>query len=154
MTVHTGINEAHRAKVVKVFSQLLADSYLLYLKTQNYHWNVKGPNFKSLHALFEEQYQDLQEAVDEIAERIRGLGHAAPGSFAEFAQLSSLTEASKGIDATQMIKELLADHEAMAQYAHKLLAVTSEANDAVSESLLNDRLAVHEKTAWMLRSSL
>lgn len=145
---------AATVKSVDQLKQLLADTYTLYLKTQNYHWNVSGPAFYSLHALFEQQYTDLAAAVDEIAERIRALGERAPGSFAEFSSLASLKEAKGKVDAAGMVKDLHADQQAMAKRLKKMLSVAEKEGDTTTADLLTGRLAVHEKNAWMLGSSL
>src|SRR5437899_320158 len=129
MSIHTGRSHEQRAEVAKGLNHFLANNYLLYLKTQNYHWNVESHHFKALHMMFEEQYQELQEAVDEIAERIRALGHRSPGSFAEFVQLSTLHEAAHNPSADEMVKHLLSDHEAMTVQAHHLLKDAERHND-------------------------
>lgn len=145
---------ATNAKTAEQLKKLLADSYTLYLKTQNYHWNVTGPQFASLHALFEQQYTDLAAAIDEIAERIRALGHRAPGSFTEFSALGSLKEAKEKVDAAGMVKDLHADQLALVKALQKMIAVAEKEADAVSVGMLTDRLQVHEKNAWMLGASL
>lgn len=153
MTVNIGIHEENRKTVAGRLSILLADSYTLYLKTQNFHWNVTGPNFQSLHAMFEGQYQELAQVVDEIAERIRALGFPAPGSYKEFAELTNLQEASGVLSAQDMVKALLRDHEMIIQHLRDAMPGISDVDDEVSVGLLVERLASHEKTAWMLRSS-
>lgn len=142
------------ARVAEVASRLLADSYTLYLKTHNYHWNVTGPMFTSLHTLFETQYMDLALAVDTIAERIRALGHIAPGSYTEFARLASVREAVGVPSAADMIRELAADQEKVASAARKLVAAAEKAGDDASADLGIRRIEVHEKNAWMLLSHL
>lgn len=139
--------------LAKALSSLLADSYTLYLKTQNYHWNVTGPQFKSLHLQFEEQYTELAAAIDEIAERIRALGHTAPGSYAQFAELASIKEAGHNVpDGIQMVKNLAEDNIALAKTAYKVIEAAEKAGDEVSVDLGVGRSTVHEKTAWMLES--
>src|ERR1041384_91092 len=141
-------------KVAGALSNVLADSFILYLKTHNFHWNVTGPMFGTLHQMFEEQYNELWLAVDAIAERIRSLGFIAPGSYGEFTKLTYLHEAPAAMNATEMIAELLRDHETSARTARSALAVARTALDAPTEDLLTQRLAAHEKAAWMLRSLL
>ena len=135
-------------------SQVLAESYVLYLKTHNFHWNVTGPMFQPLHSMFEGQYAALAEAVDEIAERIRALGFPAPGSFSEFQSLSSIGEASGKSKALQMVKELLEGHEIISQTANKVAAIAQEHGDEGTADLMIQRIQEHDKTAWMLRSFL
>jgi starvation-inducible DNA-binding protein len=135
-------------------SNVLADTFLLYLKTHNFHWNVTGPMFGALHQMFEEQYNELWLAVDAIAERIRSLGFIAPGSYGEFTKLTYLHEAPAATNASEMVAELLRDHETTARTARSALAVARTAVDAPTEDLLTQRLAAHEKAAWMLRSLL
>jgi starvation-inducible DNA-binding protein len=142
------------APVVDALSALLANSFTLYLKTHNYHWNVTGPMFSTLHTLFEEQYTELWNAVDEIAERIRAVGAFAPGSNAAFSQLSTIGEATGRPDAMEMIRTLAADNEAVAASARQLIEAAEAANDYASEDLGVRRLDVHQKNAWMLRSHL
>ncbi len=154
MDINTGIPEDERRKVAEGLSHLLADSYTLYLKTHNFHWNVTGPMFQSLHAMFEEHYTELATAVDEIAERIRALGEPAPGSYAAFARLSSVQEAEGVPEAEEMVRQLVEAHEAVAKTARGVLPIADAGNDEVTLGLLADRLAVHEKTAWMLRSMI
>jgi len=149
------LDGASRKKVAAAASRLLADSYTLYLKTHNYHWNVKGPMFTSLHTLFELEYTDLALAVDEIAERIRALGHVAPGSYTAFAKLAKVKEAGEGVPAaTMMIEELAADQDRVVSTARDLFAVASAADDQASADLAPRRMQIHEKNAWMLRSHL
>lgn len=145
----------HSQKVADELTHFLADTYAVYLKTQNFHWNVKGPLFAALHKLFEEQYQELAEAVDEIAERIRALGSNVPASFSHFSKLSSIKEElMTDISAEEMIKRLLADHETMAKQTTSIIKKTQQAEDEATTDMLIQRLRAHEKTAWMLRSSL
>lgn len=149
-----GIPEQARLEVANGLSRVLADSYTLYLKTHNYHWNVVGPMFHSLHAMFMEQYTELSLAVDEIAERIRAIGELAPGTYREFAALTAIVEDTDHPDAQEMIKRLVDGHETTARTIRALLPTAEEAPDQVSTDLLTRRLDVHEKTAWMLRSLL
>jgi starvation-inducible DNA-binding protein len=155
-TIDSGIAEEDRQAITEGLSRLLADTYTLYLKTHNYHWNVTGPMFQTLHLMFETQYNELALAVDLIAERIRSLGAPAPGSYREFAALSSIGEDADGDrpDATEMIRRLVKDQEAVARTARSIFPVVEEAHDEPTADLLTQRLQVHEKTAWMLRSLL
>jgi starvation-inducible DNA-binding protein len=148
------IEDKDAQKVAGALSNVLADTFILYLKTHNFHWNVSGPMFPTLHAMFEEQYNELWLAVDAIAERIRSLGFSAPGSYGEFSKLTYLQESPVATNATEMIAELLRDHETSARTARSALAIARTAVDAPTEDLLTQRLAAHEKTAWMLRSIL
>ena len=141
-------------RVAEALSNVLADTFVLYLKTQNFHWNVTGPMFHTLHQMFEEQYNELWLAVDAIAERIRSVGFIAPGSYGEFTRLTYLQDAPAATNATEMIAELLRDHETAARTTRSALAAARTAVDAPTEDLLTQRLAAHEKTAWMLRSIL
>ena len=141
-------------RVAEALSQVLANTFILSLKTQGFHWNVTGPMFYTLHSMFEEQYSELWQAGDAIAERIRTLGAAAPGSYREFAKLTYLRESEAVPSATGMIGELLSDHETSARTVRTALAVSRSAVDAVTEDLLTQRLLAHEKAAWMLRSLL
>lgn len=140
--------------VVAGLANLLASSYTLYLKTHNYHWNVTGPMFTTLHTLFETQYTELALAVDEIAERIRTLGAPAPGSYAEFAKLSAVDDAKGPTKALDMIRTLVADQAVIASLARRVIAAAETANDQASIDLATRRIEVHEKNAWMLRSHL
>ena len=149
-----GIAPADREKIVHGLSALLADSYTLYLMTHNFHWNVKGPQFHSLHNMFMTQYTEQWNALDLIAERIRALGYPAPGTYKEFVTLASIKEVEGVPQATDMVRHLVAAQEATARTARKLLPVVAEANDQPTADLLTQRLDVHEKTAWMLRSLL
>lgn len=142
------------SQFVKGLSKLLADTYTLYLKTQNFHWHVTGPHFHSLHKMFEEEYIELAAAVDTIAERIRTLGYDAPASFKEFLKLSSIKEESKKPSASGMVKKLLTDHQIIIKHINALLPAVQEAEDEVTVDLLIERLETHEKTSWMLRSSI
>jgi starvation-inducible DNA-binding protein len=141
-------------RVADAVSNVLADTFILYLKTHNFHWNVTGPMFVTLHQMFEEQYNELWLAVDAIAERIRSLGFIAPGSHSEFAKLTYLQESPVATSAPEMIAELLRDHQTTARTARSALAAARAAVDAPTEDLLTQRLAAHEKAAWMLRSLL
>ncbi|MEZ4752618.1 MAG: Dps family protein [Bdellovibrionota bacterium] len=154
MQVNTGIDEGKRKILAEGLGRVLADSYTLFLKTHNYHWNVKGPQFNSLHAMFEAQYTELFQAVDLIAERIRALGFSAPGSYAEFSKLTSIPEADKLPPAEGMIRALVEGNEAVIRTARELLPRAEENKDAVTADLLTQRIDHHEKTAWMLRSLL
>ena len=152
--IDIGIKEADRAKIAQGLARLLADTYTLYLKTHNFHWNVTGPMFQTLHLMFETQYNELALAVDLIAERIRALGHPAPGTYAEFAKLTSIKE-PKGVPAAEeMIRELVAGQEAVVKTARSVFPLVDKVNDEPSADLLTQRMQVHEKTAWMLRSLL
>lgn len=153
--INIGISDEHREAIAQGLSRLLADTYTLYLTTHNFHWNVTGPMFNSLHNMFMEQYTELWNAVDPIAERIRSLGHAAPGSYAQFGELTSLDDApAEPPKAREMIRILAEGHEAVARTARSLFPVVDEANDQPTADVLTQRLAVHEQTAWMLRSLL
>ncbi len=154
MSINIGINSNDRTTIVKGLSRLLADTYTLYLKTHNYHWNVTGPMFTSLHTLFEEQYTELATAVDVIAERIRALGEFAPGSYQSFAALTEIKEETEVPSAEQMIKNLLDSHEVIIRHARELLQSEAIETDDVSGDLLTQRMEFHEKIAWMLRSLL
>jgi starvation-inducible DNA-binding protein len=152
--IDIGINEQNRLAIAEGLSHLLADSYTLYLKTHNFHWNVTGPLFNTLHVMFEQQYQELAPAVDEIAERIRALGVAAPGSYAQFSELTKIHEQTTVPRAEQMIEQLVRDHEAVARTAREVFPTAEAAKDEPSADLLTQRMQLHEKTAWMLRSML
>jgi starvation-inducible DNA-binding protein len=154
MPINIGIGERERREIAEGLSRLLADTYTLYLKTHNYHWNVTGPMFQTLHLMFEGQYNELALAVDLIAERIRALGFPAPGTYAEFARLSSIKE-EEGVPAAQeMIRKLVEGQEAVARTARTVFPAVEGANDQPTADLLTQRMQVHEKTAWMLRSLL
>lgn len=154
MEINIGISEEHRKEIAEGLSRLLADSYLVYLKSHNYHWNVTGKLFQPLHELFEEHYTELAEAIDVIAERIRALGYRAPGSFREFSEITSITEDTEVPKALDMVKQLAKDHETILQTARETLPACEEAGDEASLDLLTQRLHVHSKVAWMLRSHL
>jgi starvation-inducible DNA-binding protein len=152
--INIGIDTDQRQEIAEGLSRLLADTYTLYLKTHNYHWNVVGPLFNTLHMMFETQYNELALAVDEIAERIRALGVRAPGTYREYAQLSSIPEDTDSPDATTMIQRLVEGQEAVARTARSVFPVANEAGDEPTADLLTQRMQVHEKTGWMLRSLL
>lgn len=152
--IDIGLSLEQRSQIVKGLSALLADSYTLYLMTHNFHWNVTGPQFNSLHAMFMAQYTEQWTALDAIAERIRALGFPAPGTYKEFVKLASIQEVEGVPRAADMVRCLVAAQEATARTARKLLPVVSEANDQPTADLLTQRLNLHEKTAWMLRSLL
>ncbi len=152
--IEIGISEQDRKKIVEGLSKFLADTYTLYLKTHNFHWNVVGPMFQTLHLMFEQHYNDLWMAVDLIAERIRALGSLAPGTYSEFASLSSIKEEKGSLKAERMIRSLIEGHEAVIRTARTVFSVAEKAQDQVTIDLLTQRMNVHEKTAWMLRSLL
>ena len=152
--IHIGIGADKRKKVADGLSVLLAESYVLYLKTQGYHWNVTGPFFSSFHMLFEQQYTELAAAIDEIAERIRAIGHFAPASFSEFADLSGIKEDTSVPKAIDMIAVLAKDNEHIIETCRKLMPISEEADDEASSDIITQRLHIHSKTAWMLRSHL
>jgi starvation-inducible DNA-binding protein len=154
MEINIGIDAAQRQKIAHGLSRLLADSYTLYLKTHNFHWNVTGPMFSTLHLMFETQYTELALAVDLIAERIRALGVPAPGSYREFGKLTSIAEAEGSPDAQEMIRQLVAGQEAVVRTARSVFPDADAAHDEPTADLLTQRMQVHEKTAWMLRSLL
>ena len=154
MKIDIGIPEDRRKEIAEGLSKLLADSYTLYLKTHNYHWNVTGPMFQTLHLMFEGQYTELAAAVDELAERIRSLGVYAPGSYSQFSKLASVKEASGVPKAEDMVKDLVIGHEATAKTARLVFPAAEKGNDEATIDLLTQRIQLHEKTAWMLRSLL
>ena len=149
-----GIPEAKRTQIADGLSHLLADTYTLYLKTHNYHWNVTGPMFTTLHTMFEQQYTELALAVDEIAERIRALGIFAPGSYSSYAKLTQIEEETGVPKAEDMIDQLVLGQEAVIRTAREIFPVVEDANDEPTADLLTSRMQIHEKTAWMLRSLL
>ena len=152
-TIDIGINEIDRNEIANGLKVLLADSYTLYLQTHNFHWNVTGPQFRELHLMFEEHYTELAIAVDDIAERIRTLGVAAPGTYKAFSQLSSIDEVD-GVPAAQdMVTLLTKGHEAVVKTCRKVLKLAQNADDESTAALVGDRMRVHEKTAWMLRAT-
>lgn len=154
MPIDIGIDENARKEIAQGLSKLLADTYTLYLKTHNFHWNVTGPMFQTLHLMFEQQYNELALAVDMIAERIRALGFPAPGTYKEFSKLSSVDEAEGVPNAKEMIRQLVAGQEAVVRTARSVFPPVEKANDEPTADLLTQRMQVHEKTAWMLRSLL
>ena len=154
MSINIGMTEQQRQTIAQGLSKVLADTYTLYLKTHNYHWNVRGPMFHSLHTMFEQQYTELALAVDEVAERIRALGELAPGSYSEFAKLASIPEGNSRNDAQAMIRELVEGQEAVVRTCRALFPAVDEANDEPTHALLTTRMQTHEKNAWMLRSLL
>jgi starvation-inducible DNA-binding protein len=154
MKLDIGIGDKDREKIATQLSKLLADSYTLYLKTHNYHWNVTGPLFNTLHSMFEQQYTELATAVDEIAERIRALGIKAPGSYTEFAKLTSVEEGSGDESAEEMIRQLVIGQETVTRTAREAFPAADAAHDEPTADLLTQRMQVHEKNAWMLRSML
>ena len=151
-TINIGIETEDREAVAQQLKHLLADSYTLYLMTHNFHWNVVGPMFNQLHTMFEEHYNELAIAVDDIAERIRSLGIAVPASYRAFAELSSISEVEGVPKAEEMVALLTANHEQLVRTSRAALLVAQEANDESSAALISDRMRVHEKTAWMLRA--
>ena len=152
--IDIGIKEGDRAKIAQGLSRLLADTYTLYLKTHNFHWNVTGPMFQTLHLMFETQYNELALAVDLIAERIRALGYPAPGTYAEYSKLSSIKEEPGVPKAEDMIRRLVEGQEAVVRTARSIFPTVDKANDEPTADLLTQRMQIHEKTAWMLRSLL
>ena len=154
LPVNIGIPDAKRKKIADGLSRLLADSYTLYLMTHNFHWNVTGPQFNSLHVMFMDQYTEQWNALDIIAERIRALGFPAPGTYKEFVKLASIEEVEGVPKADDMIRHLVLAQEATARTARELFPVVDKANDQPTADVLTQRIDVHEKTAWMLRSLL
>ncbi len=154
MEINIGIPEAQRKEIAEGLSKLLADTYTLYLKTHNFHWNVTGPMFNTLHLMFEGQYTEMALAVDLVAERIRALGVFAPGSYALFSKLTSIKEATEVPKAEDMIRQLVLGHETVTATARSLVELAEDANDQPTLDLLTQRMQLHEKTAWMLRSLL
>ncbi len=154
LPVNIGIDETNRAKIAEGLSRLLADTYTLYLKTHNFHWNVTGPMFQTLHLMFETQYTELALAVDLVAERIRALGYPAPGTYSEYAKLTSISETPGVPKAKEMIRLLVEGQEAVVRTARSIFPLVEEVNDEPTADLLTQRMQVHEKTAWMLRSLL
>jgi len=154
MEINTGINKENRENISSGLARLLADSYTLYLKTHNYHWNVTGPQFNTLHMMFETQYTELALAVDEIAERIRALGVKAPGSYSEFVRLTKVEEGDGNETAEEMIRQLAIGQETVVRTAREAFPAADAANDEPTADLLTQRMQIHEKNAWMLRSML
>lgn len=153
MDVNTGLAESDRKEIAQQLSALLADTYTLYVKTHGYHWNVSGPMFRSLHLMFEDQYTELQEAVDVIAERILALGHPAPGSYGEFAGLATVKDEEGVPEAMEMVRRLVEAHEATIRTARALVETAESAGDVATADLATQRIDIHEKTAWMLRAT-
>ena len=154
MELNIGINTEDRQQIAAGLSKLLADSYSLYLKTHNYHWNVEGPLFNTLHLMFEQHYTELATAVDEIAERIRALGVKAPGSYTAFGKLTNIEEATGDESAEEMIRQLVVGQETVARTAREAIKAAGAASDEPTADLLTQRMQIHEKNAWMLRSML
>lgn len=154
MSINIGIDDKHREEIAKGLSRVLADTYTLYLKTHNFHWNITGPQFRTLHLMFEEQYNELWLAVDLVAERIRALGFPAPGTYRQFAELSSIKEEENIPKANDMVRLLVEGHEAVARTARGVFKTAEAANDQPTCDMLTQRMQIHEKTAWMLRSLL
>jgi starvation-inducible DNA-binding protein len=154
MAIDIGINDSDRRAIADGLARLLADTYTLYLKTHNYHWNVTGPMFNTLHLMFETQYNELALAVDLIAERIRALGHPAPGSYRAFSRLSSIQEEEGLPAAEEMIRQLVIGQETVVRTAREVFPTVDRANDEPTADLLTQRMQIHEKNAWMLRSML
>ena len=154
MSINIGMTDQQRQTIAQGLAKVLADTYTLYLKTHNYHWNVRGPMFHSLHTMFETQYNELALAVDEVAERIRALGELAPGSYSEFAKLASIAEGDNRKDAQAMVRDSGKGQEAVVRSRRPLFPGVDEANDEPTADLLTTRMQTHEKNAWMLRSLL
>lgn len=152
--IDIGISNKDRKAIADGLSRLLADTYTLYLKTHSFHWNVTGPMFSTLHLMFEAQYTELALAVDLIAERIRALGVEAPGSYAQFGKLTSIKESTGAPEAMAMVRQLVGDQETVVRTARKVFPIVDKAHDEASADLLTQRMQLHEKTAWMLRSLL
>lgn len=150
----TGINRRDQKAVADALSQILADTYTLLAKTHGFHWNVTGPQFPALHEMFETQYRDLTEAVDEIAERIRALGVFAPGSLSQFKAMTRIEDEDQVPNARGMLGQLAHDHDLMARHCREVAEVSNEASDTATEDLMNGRMAFHEKSSWMLRATL
>lgn len=154
MKIDIGISEKDRKEVAHGLSKLLADTYTLYLKTHNFHWNVEGPMFQTLHIMFMGQYTEMWNALDLLAERIRALGHYAPGTYTEFAKLSSIKESKSIPKALKMVEELILGHEAVIKTSRQVFHAAEAAKDQTTMDVLTQRLDIHEKTTWMLRSLL
>src|SRR5690606_251918 len=152
--IDIGIDEKDRTEIANGLGHFLADTYTLYLKTHNFHWNVTGPMFQTLHLMFETQYNELWTAVDVIAERIRSLGMFAPGTYSEYSRLSSIKESEGVPNAQDMLRQLVEGHEAVVRTARSLYPLVEKASDEATADLLTQRIQLHEKTAWMLRSLL
>ena len=154
MEIHIGLGKENRELIAKGLSKVLADSYTLYLKTHNFHWNVTGPMFNTLHSMFESQYMDLANAVDELAERIRALGFPAPGSYKQYAELTTIPEETDVPSAKDMIKQLVLGQEEVIKTCRTMFPDVDKVVDEATADLLTQRITIHEKTAWMLRSLL
>ncbi len=154
MKIDIGLNDKQRKEIAEGLSCLLADTYSLYLKTHNFHWNVTGPHFNSLHLLFETQYTELWNAVDLLAERMRALGVFVPASYSEFTKLTAIKEETGYPAWNKMVEQLIVGHEAVIRTARKVVVIAADAHDEVTVSMLSDRMEIHEKSAWMLRSLL
>lgn len=152
--INIGLKEEDRAKIVEGLGRVLADTYTLYLKTHNFHWNVTGPMFNTLHMMFQTQYNELWMAVDDLAERIRSLGAFAPGSYADFGKLTSIKEVDGVPKAEDMIAQLVEGHETVVRTVREVFPAADDVGDEATADLLTQRLQIHEKTAWMLRSML
>jgi len=153
MDINIGISEKNRARSAEAISRLLADTYTLYLKTHGYHWNVEGPHFQSLHIQFMDQYTEMWTAVDELAERIRALGHKAPGSYAEFVTLARIQEETGHPNWQEMVRNLAQGHEQVAKTAREVLRIAEDISDDATADVVAPRITLHEKTAWMLRAT-
>jgi starvation-inducible DNA-binding protein len=153
MDVNTGLNETARKGIADGLAKLLADTYALYLKTHGYHWNVAGPMFRSLHLMFEEQYMELRDAVDEIAERILALGYPAPASYAELGRLASVPDDPTVPEAMEMVRRLVDGHETVIRTARDVVRIAEASEDVATADLATVRIETHEKTAWMLRAT-
>ena len=154
MEINIGLNDSQRKAIADGLSKVLADSYSLYIKTHNYHWNVTGPQFNALHTMFESQYTELAPAIDEIAERIRALGHLAPGSYKEFSELTSIKDGDNRLTANKMIKDGVEAQKTVARTGRSLISTVDEAGEEPTADLLPVRMQTHEKNAWMLRAML
>jgi len=150
---HIGIEAADRDEIANGLANLLADTYTLFVQTQGYHWNVTGPTFPALHQMLEDQYIELQGAVDTVAERVRAVGEKSPGSFAEFLDRASVTDNKGATSAAQMVKDLLEGHETIIRVSRPLAEIAEKAGDVASADLVTERIRAHEKTAWMLRAT-
>jgi starvation-inducible DNA-binding protein len=153
MKVDTGLSDTARKETSEQLGRLLADTYTLYIKTHGYHWNVSGPMFRSLHLMFEEQYMELRDAVDEIAERMLALGYPAPASYAEFSSLASVSDEAGVPEAMQMVRNLVAANETVVRTAREVVATAEDAGDVATADLATVRIETHEKVAWMLRAT-
>ena len=154
LNMNIGISDSDRKDIAGGLSNILADSYSLMIMLHNYHWNIKGKNFRQIHLLTEEQYEEMFEAVDVIAERIRSLGHLAPGSLKEFSELSDLKEPDSTATENEMLADLLSAHEHISKHSRKVIQLADDVNDEATADLLTGRIDTHEKSAWMLRSML